>query len=157
MELKTRRVHFAGCTARPFEAWMKQPARELTSCDDGFLDGKHYLVMDRDTRFCESFRSILSQSGVEPVILPPKNPNLNSHLERYFGSLKSDASMIFFGQRPLERAVREYVEHYHGERNHQGLGNRLIDPGEQVGQSDGEVECSERLGGLLRYYQRTAA
>ena len=65
--------------------------------------------------------------------------------------------MIFFDRRSLERAVREYVEHYHGERNHQGLGNRLIDPGEQVGESDGEVECTERLGGLLRYYHRTAA
>lgn len=65
--------------------------------------------------------------------------------------------MIFFGQHSLDRAVREYVEHYHGERNHQGLGNLLIDSSDQVGQYDGEVECSERLGGLLRYYQRTAA
>lgn len=65
--------------------------------------------------------------------------------------------MVFFGQRSLERAVREYIEHYHGERNHQGLGNRLIDASEHVGQPDGDVECDERLGGLLRYYHRTAA
>ena len=159
MELKTRRVHFAGCTARPFEAWMKQTARELTSCDDGFLDGKRYLIMDRDTKFCESFRSILRQSDVEPIILPPKSPNLNAQLERYFGSLKSEclSRMIFFGKRSLERAVREYAGHYHGERNHQGLGNRLIDPSQDVGQPDGGVECHERLGGLLRYYHRGAA
>lgn len=90
MELKTRRIHFAGCTVNPHEAWMKQIARELTSCEDGFLVGKCNLIMDRDTKFCESFRSILRQSGVEPVILPPQSPNLNSYLERYFGFLKSE-------------------------------------------------------------------
>jgi putative transposase len=159
MELKTRRVHFVGCTPNPHEAWMKQAARELTACDDGFLNDKRYLIMDRDTKFCESFRSILRQSEVEPVILPPKSPNLNSQLERYFGSLKSEClrRMIFFGEASLRAAVREYIAHYHGERNHQGLNNRLIDPGEDVGQTDGDVECHERLGGLLRYYHRTAA
>jgi len=92
-------------------------------------------------------------------MLPTKSPHLNAQLDRYFGSLKSECldRMIFCGQRSLERAVREYVEHYHRERNHQGLNNRLIDPGEDVGEPDGEVECTERLGGLLRYYHRTAA
>jgi hypothetical protein len=59
MELKTRRVHFAGCTTSPDEAWVKQSARELTNYEDGFLNGKRYLIMDRDTKFCESFRSLL--------------------------------------------------------------------------------------------------
>jgi transposase InsO family protein len=158
MELKARRVHFAGCTVNPHEAWMKQTARELTSCDDGFLDGKRNLIMDRDTKFCESFRSILRQSDGEPVVLPRESPNLNSQLEKYFGSLKSRclSRMIFLGKQSLERAVREYVEHHHRERNHQGLGNRLIDPGEQVGAPGGKVACSERLGGLLRNYHRSA-
>jgi transposase InsO family protein len=138
---------------------MKQAARELTACDDGFLNDKRYLIMDRDTKFCEAFRSILHQSDVEPVILPPKSPNLNSQLERYFGSLKSEclSRMIFFGETSLRVAVREYLAHYHGERNHQGLDNTLIDPGVELSQPDGEVECGERLGGLLRYYHRRAA
>jgi hypothetical protein len=55
-----RRVHFAGCTAHPHESWMKQTTRELTSCDDEFLEGKWYLIMDRDTKFCESFRSLVT-------------------------------------------------------------------------------------------------
>ena len=59
MELKSRRVHFAGCTTSPNEAWMKQAARELTNFEDGFLTGKRYLLMDRDAKFCESFRDIL--------------------------------------------------------------------------------------------------
>ncbi|NQV28770.1 MAG: transposase [Rhodopirellula sp.] len=85
--------------------------------------------------------------------------NLNAQLERYFGTLKSECldRLTFFGEASLRTTVREYIAHYHGERNHQGLGNRLIDPDEQVGAPDGEVECHERLGGLLRYDHRTAA
>ena len=88
MELKTRRVHFAGCTTSPGEVWMKQTARELTNHEDGFLKGKRYLIMDRDSKFSESFRAFLSKEGVEPVRLPPRSPNMNAHLERFFGSLE---------------------------------------------------------------------
>ena len=74
-------------------------------------------------------------------------------------SLKSECldRMVFFGQRSLERALREFVAHYHGERNHQGLANRIIDPDGEVGQTVGEIHCRERLGGMLRHYHREAA
>jgi hypothetical protein len=65
--------------------------------------------------------------------------------------------MILFGERSLRRAITEYLAHYHAERNHQGLGNRLIDRNEETGHSDGDVPCRERLGGMLRYYYRRAA
>jgi transposase InsO family protein len=153
MEVATRRVHFAGCTPNPNEAWMKQIARELTNFEDGFLNGKRYLLMDRDAKFCPAFKDILETDGVNPVPLPPKSPNLNAHLERYFGSLKSECleRMIFFGETSLRNAVREFVLHYHAERNHQGLDNRIIEPGNEVGRGRGEVLCRERLGGILRY------
>ena len=83
MELKTRRVHFAGCTPNPDEIWMKQIAKNLTAYDDGFLNDKRYLIMDRDGKFCSAFREILKPDRVEPVLLPPKSPNLNAHLERF--------------------------------------------------------------------------
>jgi len=57
----------------------------------------------------------------------------------------------------LRKAVVQFLEHYHTERNHQGLGNRILMPGPEVGQATGTVECRERLGGLLRYYYRAAA
>ena len=62
--------------------------------------------------------------------------------------------MIFFGEKSLRNAVRQYLEHYHAERNHQGLENRIIEPGEEVGRCEGTIECRERLGGMLRYYYR---
>jgi putative transposase len=65
--------------------------------------------------------------------------------------------MIFFSEKSLRNACNEFLAHYHGERNHQGLGNSIIEPGEEVGQHHGDIECRERLGGLLRYYYRNAA
>ena len=65
--------------------------------------------------------------------------------------------MIFFGEKSLRRAVTAFLEHYHAERNHQGLDNQLIEPGKEVGQGAGKIECRERLGGILQYYYREAA
>ena len=76
MELNTRRVHLAGCTANPNEAWMKQTARELTGFDCDVLDGKQILIMDRDTKFCESFCAILRGTGTKPRPLPPRVANM---------------------------------------------------------------------------------
>ena len=65
--------------------------------------------------------------------------------------------MIFFGESSLRNAVREFLVHYHQKRNHQGLGNRLLEADEEVGRDFGEIQSRERLGGLLRYYHRKAA
>ena len=159
MELKTRRVHFAGCTPNPHAAWMKQVAKNLTDCVDGFLNGTRYLLLNRDDKFCPAFKEIFENAGVNPAPLPPKSPNLNAHVERFFGSLKSECieRMIFFSEQSLRGAISQFVLHYHGERNHQGLDNRVIDPGKEVGRRAGELLCRERLGGLLRYYHRKAA
>ena len=80
-------------------------------------------------------------------------------MERFMRSIKEECldRMIFFGERSLRNAIRQYLEHYHAERNHQGLENQLINPGENVGNTDGSVQCSECLGGMLRYYYRDAA
>lgn len=159
MELKTRRVCFAGCTPNPDGPRMKIVAKELTNYEDGFLNGKKYLIMDRDEKFTAEFRNILEQEGIESLLLPPKSPNLNANLERFFRSLKSECldRMIFFGENSLRNAVRQWLEHYHQERPHQGLDNMLIEPGPEAGRPTGEVERRERLGGMLKYYHRRAA
>ena len=93
MELTTRRVHFAGCTANPNEAWMKQAARELTACDDGFLNCKKRLIMDRDASFCESFRTLLEDEDVVSFRLPPYSPNMNAFMERFFQSHRNPSAL----------------------------------------------------------------
>ena len=158
MELKTRRVNFAGCTTNPNEAWMKTIALELTNYEDGFLKDKQYLIMDRDATFSRSFRACLRRESVKPVRLPPRSPNLNAHLEKFFGSLKSEClhKLILFGETATRRAVRAFVMHYHTERNHQGLDNELIVPMDGPPDMEAEIETAERLGGLLRSYRRAA-
>jgi transposase InsO family protein len=159
MELATRRVHFAGCTANPNDLWMLQVARNLNDADDGFLRGKKYLLMDRDTKFSDSFRSILEQAGVQAVRLPPRSPDLSPHIERFMRTVKDEClhRMVLFGEMALRNAVREFLIHYHEERNDQGLDNRLIESGDEVACTTGEIACHERLGGMLRYYYRRAA
>jgi len=159
MELASRRVHLAGCTTNPDESWMLQIARNLSDAKDGFLCGKKYLLMDRDAKFSEVFRITLEQAGVEAVRLPPRSPNLNPNIERFMRSVKEECldRMIFFGERAVQTALADFLGHYHAERNHQGLGNRLIEPSGEVGRTTGAVLCRERLGGMLRYYYRKAA
>ena len=158
MEVATRRVHLAACTASLGDAFMRRIARNLTDPFDGFLTGKRYILMDRDSNFSSAFRSALEEEGVVPVRLPPRSPDLNPHIERFHLSIKSECleKMIFFSEKMLRNAVRQYLEHYHTARNHQSLGNRIIEPGEEVGRSEGEIVCDERLGGMLRYYRRAA-
>jgi len=159
MEVATRRVYFAACSPTLGDDFMKQIARNLTDPFDGALKDIRYVLMDRDSNFSCAFRTILKEADVEPVRLRARSPNLNSHLERFHLSLKSECldRMIFFGESSLRNAVGQFLSRFHSERNHQGLGNKIIDPREEVGQAEGDIQCHERLGGLLRYYQRTAA
>jgi transposase InsO family protein len=159
MEVATRRVHFAGCSTSPDELWMKQIARNLTDAFDGFSNGKRYVLMDRDGKFCPASREVLKNEDIKPVQLPPRSPNLNAHVERFHRSLKGEClnRMIFFGEKSLRDAVSAFLDHFHTERNHQGFDNRVIEPGEEVSRRDGDVLCRERLGGMLRYYYRKVA
>ena len=159
MELATRRVQIAGITPHPTAAFMQQCARQLTDPFDGFLLGKRYLIHDRDTKFTPAFDGLLKDSGVEPILLPPRSPNLNAHCERFVRSIKEEAlaQMVMLGERSLYYAIQQYLAHYHHERNHQGLDNQLITREDVVGCQMGHVVRRERLGGLLSYYYREAA
>ena len=95
---------------------------------DGFLLSIRYLIMDRDAIFTMEFRSFLKLEGINAVRLPPRSPNLNAYAERFVRAIKETClnRMIFFGEVTLRRAINEFVDYYHRERTHQGLGNRLI-------------------------------
>ena len=159
IDLKSRRVEIAGILPRPNGEWMSQIARNLTDCDDGFLNGSRHLIHDRDPLFTTSFCEILKSSGVETVKLPARSPNLNAYAERFVRSIKSEclAQIIPLGEQHLRHAVKEYAEHYHVERNHQGLDNRLIEEPPDAVDMNSAVERHERLGGVLNYYERRAA
>ena len=159
MHLDTRRVQLAGITTSPDERWMKQVARNLTMADCGFLAGRKHLILDRDTKYTTSFRALLEASGIDVIRLPPRSPNLNAYCERWILSVKSEvlSRMVFFGVGSLREALQEYLEHFHSERNYQGKDNVLLFPRRQHAESNGDVKCRERLGGMLKFYYQEAA
>jgi hypothetical protein len=160
IHLGSRRVQVAGVTPHPNAAWMVPVARNVTMEAWGFLAPGQYLMHDRGGKYCPAFQQIIDDAGVTRVPLPPWSPNLNAYAERWVRSVKEEclARLILFGEAALCRALHEYVEHYHHERNHQGKGNVLLFP--VVSQDTaraGPIQCRERLGGLLKYYEREAA
>jgi putative transposase len=160
IQLETRRISLAGLTRHPTTEWMLQMARNATDETSGFLRGQRYLLHDRDTKFCAAFQDVLRSSGIQPLALPPRSPNLNAFAERWVRSIKQEclSKLILFGEASLRRALSEFIDHYHSERNHQGKGNLLLFPSPDVAiaPSRRTVRCRERLGGLLRFYSRTA-
>jgi putative transposase len=160
IHLGSRKVHVAGVTPHPNEAWMMQVARNVTMEAWGFLAPGQYLIHDRDGKYCPAFQQIIDTAGVKRVPLPPRSPNLNAYAERWVRSLKEEclSQLILFGEASLRHALTQYVEHFHHERNHQGKGNVLLFPlSSQETECGGQIQCRERLGGLLKYYARDAA
>jgi len=157
IDLSTRRVEIAGIVPVPNGLWMRQVARNLVDDLSGFLKGKRFLIHDRDPLYTRGFHEVLGYAGVAPVRLPAKSPNLNAYAERFVLSIKSECldRMVMLGERHLRRAIANYVEHYHVERCHQGIGNRPIEGVPKL--ASGPVARHERLGGILSHYYRKAA
>jgi len=159
IDRSSRKVEIAGIARQANGLWMNQVARNLSDATDGFLVGKRYLIHDRDPLFTAEFLEILEASGVKSVKLPPRAPNLNAHAERFVRTIKETCleRLIVFGEGSLRKAIYEFVMHYHHERNHQGLDNRLIIENESGVGSTGAIHCRQRLGRMLNYYYREAA
>ena len=154
IDVPTRRVEIAGIAPVPTGLWMQQAARNLIDDDSGFLRGKRFLIHDRDPLYTRDFCGLLGHAGVTPVRLPARSPNLNAYAERFVLSIKSECldRIVLMGERHLRRAIGSYVEHYHLERPHQGIGNQPIE-GVPKPTSGGMIR-HERLGGLLSHYYR---
>jgi putative transposase len=115
------------------------------------------LICDRDAKWSEPVRARLQEGGFRVVRTPYRAPNANAHAERFVRSINEECldRLIPFGERHFRRAVAEFVTHYQCERNHQGLGNELIElPPERA--RVGRIRRRSRLGGLLNYYARAA-
>jgi putative transposase len=157
----TRRVKISGMTVQPNGPWVEQQARnliyELAECGEKAT----YLIKDGDTKFTEKFDQVFESEGIKVKRIPYRSPNLNAFAERYVQSVKQECldQFIVFGESHLEYLLREYEDYYNTVRPHQGLGNRAIGSAPPVSAPIdlSEVECDERLGGLLRHYYRRAA
>ena len=129
IDLASRRVQIVGSTPYPDELFMRQVGRTLTAADEGVLVGHRVLICDRDAKWSPSVREQLGDAGIRVVQTPFQAPNANAYAERFVRSIKEEclSRVVPLGERHLRRTLAEFVEHYHGERNHQGLDNELID------------------------------
>jgi transposase InsO family protein len=158
LNLESRRITLAGITRHPSEAWMTQMARNAVDDTSGSLRQCRYVLHDRDTKFCAAFDDVLASEGIRCLRLPPRSPNLNAFAERWVRSVREEcpSKLILLGERSLQRALTDFIAHFHSERNHQGKGNVLLFPARAAACRRRTVRCRERLGGLLRYYCRAA-
>ena len=161
LNVATRRVWVSPCAQKPTGAWVKKQV-------DAFLEHAAreglpvtLVSRDRDKLYRNNFDHIMGVHGVDINMLAYRSPNLNAYVERFVQSIQQECldHFLIFGERHFDYLVREYVEHYHQERPHQGLENQLIagQPPPAPPDTDGEVRCRTRLGGLLRHYYRAAA
>lgn len=158
MELASRKICFAPLKPQPDEPYMLQVAKILTDIEDGFLRGKRYLIHDRDPLYrTDGFHGILRGSGVEPVKLPARSPDLNCYAERFVKTVKSECldHLILSSVKQLEYVLEQFAAYYHHERIHQSL-DRIIEPKHEI-DDEAEIVRVERLGGLLKSYHRLAA
>jgi transposase InsO family protein len=158
IELRTRKVEILGIVRDPYAEWVRNAARGALDTVDGCLRSIRYLIHDRDPVFTREFQQTLAAGGVKCLRLPARSPNLNAFAERFVGSIRRECldRIIPLGARHLRHVVTEYTRHYNSERNHQGIGNRLIAPSPCAANGDGPIRCRKRLGGLLRFYWREA-
>jgi putative transposase len=160
LHVGSRRVHIAGMTPHPNASWMTQIARNETMDTGGFLKPGQYLIHDRDGKYCPAFLDIMDNAGIKRVPLPPRSPNVHAFAERWVKSVQSEvlSKLILFGERSLRHALNQYTSHFHEERPHQGIGNVIPFPTSQPAKDrEGIIQCRERLGGLLKYYEPRAA
>src|SRR5438128_12302926 len=121
------------------------------------LASHRFLICDRDGKWTEGFRGIVEGVGVNIVLTPFLALNANAYAERFVRSIREECldRLILFGERRLRQVLEEFVAHYYGERNHQGLGNDLIAPARRAFGGT-RIRCRDRLGRLLPSHYQVA-
>lgn len=162
IELKTRRVHLAGCTSNPDGNWVAQQARNLVMELQDRDNSVHFLLHDRDTKFTTAFDEVFRTHGVRVIKTPIQAPNANAHAERWVRTVREECLdwLLIFGKRQLERTLPIYIDHYNRQRPHRALGLAVPDPpGQPIAlphTTAAHVRRRDRLGGLLHEYARAA-
>ena len=158
IEVGTRRVHLAGCTAHPTAAWVTQQARNLAWTLQEQGAPPRFLIHDRDTEFPPAFDAVFASEGIAVVRTPYRAPTANAYAERWVRSARAECldHLLIAGESHLRRVLAEYVAHDNEARPHQGLGQSCPIPLTATS-LDGAVRRRDRLGGLLREYYREAA
>ena len=150
INIRTRKVHIAGITAKPDGKWVVNAAKSVSFL---FHDkSKKLLIRDGDAKFPKEFDELFKPCNTEVRRIPYRSPNLNPYAEGFVGTIKRECLNHFFvfGEEHLEYLIREYVDHYDTKRPHSGLNNEPI--GYRPRKAEGKLRCQSRLGGMIKHY-----
>jgi transposase InsO family protein len=159
IELESRSVHLAGCTANPSSAWVTQQARQLAWGLAERARPARFLIRDRDRKFTRDFDIVFRSDGIEIVRTPVRAPKANAIAERFVRTIRAECLdwLLILNRRHLERVLRIFIDHYNGHRPHRALDLTPPDPRRTplpLATSSGpdRVERRDRLGGLIHEY-----
>ncbi len=162
IELGSRRVHLAGCTANPTGAWVTQQARQFAWTVQERPSQFRFLIRDRDSKFSRDFDTVFRSEKIEIVKTPVQAPKANAIAERFVRTVRSECLdwLLIVNRRQLERVLRIYVDHYNTHRPHRSL--RLAAPAPNAPElrvtrpASADVQRRDRLGGLIHEYHCAA-
>jgi putative transposase len=157
IEIGSRRVHFAGCTAHPDNAWITQQARQLMWELEDREPGIRFLIRDNDKKFTQAFDTVFRSEGIDVIPTPYRAPNANAFVERWIRSVREECldKLLIINQTHLRRVMREYIEFFNTARPHQGIDQQIPTP-KTIHETTGPVRCRTVLGGIIRDYYRDA-
>jgi transposase InsO family protein len=158
IEVGTRRVHLAGCTAHPTAAWVAQQARNLCWTLQEQGRSFRFLIHDRDAKFPPTFDAVFASEGVAIVRTPYRTPTANAFAERWVESVRAECldHLLIVNEAHLRHVLASYVAHYNQARPHQGLGQQTPVPFAPSARA-GPIRRRDVLGGLIHEYDREAA
>jgi putative transposase len=162
LELSSRRVHFAGCTANPDGRWTSQQARQLAWSLSERATPARFLIHDRDAKFSRAFDEVFRSEGVKIIRIPFRAPQANPFAERWVGTVRRDCLdwLLILNRRHLERVLCLSVDHYNTHRPHRarGLKPPIQRPRQRLVGSNppNQLHRRDRLGGLIHEYTRAA-
>jgi transposase len=158
IEIGSRRVHFAGCTAHPDNAWITQQARQVMWELDEREPAIHFLIRDNDKKFSHAFDTVFRSAGMHVIPIPHHAPNANAYAERWIRSVREECldKVLIINQAHLRRVMREYIAFFNTARPHQGIDQQIpVPPASRA--TSGPVRCRKVLGGIIHDYYRDAA
>lgn len=162
IDIKTRRVFYAGITAHPTGAWTTQAARNLFLRHGQALAGCKALVRDGGSQFVDAFDEIFRTEGIKILKTPVRTPVANAFAERWIGSLRRELldRTLIWNQAQLERIVTDYIDHYNEHRPHRSLDqnppNRATPTSIRSPSDQDQVRRSSRCDGLIHEYRKAA-
>jgi len=158
IEVGTRRVHLAGCTAHPTAAWVTQQARQFAWTVQDAGGSPRFLIHDRDAKFPPAFDAVFVSEGVAIVRTPYRTPIANAHAERWVRSVRGEGldHLLIVNAAHLRRVLTGYVAHDNRARPHQGLVQQTPVPFAPRAHA-GPVRRRDVLGGVIHEYDQEAA